>query len=378
MNKRIFLSPPHMGGNEQKYIQKAFDVNYIAPLGPNVDEFENQLVKHSSGGYCAALSSGTAAIHLALIQLGIVKGDEVICSSFTFSASANPILYQGATPVFVDSEKDTWNMDPVLLKAAIEDRVTKTGATPKAIILVHLYGMPAKLEEIINVANYFDIPVIEDAAEALGSSYKGKMLGSFGEFGVYSFNGNKIITTSGGGALISKNKKHIDRVKFLATQAREDAPHYEHKVVGYNYRMSNVLAGIGRGQLEVLENWVEKRRENNHWYKTILKNINGVELLNEPDENYKSNFWLTTITVNSEITGVSHSDIITKLQENDIESRPLWKPMHIQPVFKKYPCYINGTSESLFNKGLCLPSGSSLTEKDKQRIEKKLYSILAG
>lgn len=375
MNKRIFLSSPHMGGKEQKYIQDAFDINYIAPLGPNVDGFEKELIDYTNGGACAALSSGTAAIHLALVQLGVEPDDEVICSSFTFSASANPILYQGAIPVFVDSEQDTWNMDPELLRIAIKDRIKLKGKKPKAIILVHLYGMPARMDEILAVSDDFEIPIIEDAAEALGSTYKNQHLGTFGKFGVFSFNGNKIITTSGGGALISKENEAIERTRFLATQAREDAPHYEHAVVGYNYRMSNVLAGIGRGQLQVLDKWVELRRGHNKWYKHIFKDIKGARFLSEPDENYKSNFWLTTLTIDTVISGFKSSYLIEKLAQENIESRPLWKPMHLQPVFKGFPAYTNGTAEMLFQTGVCLPSGSSLTIEEKNRIEKVITEV---
>lgn len=365
---KIWLSSPHMGGNEQKYINSAFEKNWIAPLGENVDGFEQDLQNFLGVEHAAALSSGTAAIHLALIMLGVEANDEVICSSFTFSASTNPIVYQKAIPVFVDSEPETWNMDPELLEKAIKDRI-KNGKKPGAIIVVHLYGMPAKMDDILKIAKYYEIPVIEDAAEALGSKYNGKYCGSYGKLSVLSFNGNKIITTSGGGALISKNENYIKKARFLATQARDDAPHYQHSQIGYNYRMSNIIAGVGRGQMEVLEQRIEKRRYINQLYSEKLADINGLSFLTEPDEKYYSNFWLTTILIDPIISGgVTREDLRLALIEENIDSRPLWKPMHLQPVFENYPKYINGVSERLFEKGLCLPSGSNLTDDDLNRV----------
>ncbi len=375
MQNKIWLSSPHMSGHEQKYIQEAFEENWVAPLGPNVNGFENELAKYLNVSHVAALSSGTAALHLALILLNVKKDDEVLVSTFTFSASVNPIIYQNATPIFVDSEKDTWNMDPNLLEIAIKDRIKK-GKKPKAIILVHLYGMPAKIDEIFNVADRYEIPVIEDAAEALGSKYKNNAVGTRGEFGIFSFNGNKIITTSGGGALVSNNKEYIDKSRFLATQARDNAPHYQHSEVGYNYRMSNILAGIGRGQLEVLNQRVESRRENYRYYKDLFKLYQEVTFLDETDSSFFSNYWLTTIKIAKEHTNrISVEKIRLALENKNIESRPLWKPMHLQPIFNKYPKYINGISEELFNTGLCLPSGSNLTVDDKNRISSVIKNL---
>ncbi|WP_372948104.1 DegT/DnrJ/EryC1/StrS family aminotransferase [Mariniphaga sp.] len=368
MSKKIWLSSPHMGGTEQKYVQEAFDSNWIAPLGPNVNGFEKDLALYTGAKAASVLSSGTAAIHLALILLGIKPGDEVLVSSFTFSASVNPIVYLGATPVLIDSEPETWNMSPKLLEEAIKDRISK-GKMPKAIVPVHLYGMPAKIDEILEIANHYKIPMIEDAAEALGSTYKNKALGTFGLMGVLSFNGNKIITTSGGGALISDNEKLVELSRFLATQARDNAPHYEHSEIGYNYRMSNVVAGIGRGQMEVLNRRIEQRRENHRFYKEHLKDYPGITLLTEPGPDYFSNYWLTCIQVNSAMTkDLTREDIRRALEKENIESRPLWKPMHQQPVFKDCPYYGTGVSDKLFENGLCLPSGSSLTGEDKHRI----------
>ena len=362
-NKRIWLSSPHMSGKENQYIEDAFKNNWIAPLGPNVDEFEKSISKLTNVKYVAALSSGTAAIHLALIMLDVKSDDEVICPSFTFSASANPICYQNAIPVFIDSEKDTWNMCPELLEKTIKDRLSQ-GKKPKAIILVHLYGMPAKIEEIIKISQEYNIPIIEDAAEALGSMYKNKYLGTFGDIGIYSFNGNKIITTSGGGALVSNNEEYCKKAIFLSTQARDDAPHYQHSSIGYNYRLSNILAGIGRGQLQVLKDRVISRRKKFNYYKESINEINGLTFLLEPKD-YFSNRWLTCILTNS------YSDrekIRLNLEKENIESRPLWKPMHLQPIFRKYPNYLNGVCESLFEKGLCLPSGSNLSLDDQDKI----------
>ena len=367
MNIKIYLSLPHMSGDEQKYIKEAFDQNWIAPLGPNVDGFEKEIGQYLTVSNVVALSSGTSAIHLALIILNIKSGDEVLVSSFTFSATVNPIVYQGATPVLIDSEPDTWNMDPVLLEEAINDRIRKN-KKPKAMIIVDLYGMPANLDPLLSIASKYEIPVIEDAAEALGSKYKGKYCGTFGLMGILSFNGNKIITTSGGGALLSENDGFIELARKLATQARDHAPHYEHTMIGYNYRLSNVLAGIGRGQLEVLNERIAARRKNNELYRTFLADIPEISFLSEPDEKYFSNFWLTTIIVNGAGKDFNRESVRLKLNEDNIESRPLWKPMHMQPVFRQMPAYTNGVSEKLFENGLCLPSGSNLTVKDIERV----------
>jgi len=375
MNSKIWLSTPHMSGGEQKYINEAFETNWIAPLGPNVGNFEVELADYLNIGYCTALVSGTSAIHLALIILGVEQADEVICQSFTFSATANPIAYIKAKPIFVDSESETWNMDPDLLEAAVKDRISK-GKKPKAILFVHLYGMPAKINEILYVAAKYDIPVIEDAAEAMGSRYKDKFCGTFGIMGILSFNGNKIITTSGGGALVSDNQEFIKKAHFLSTQARDNAPHYQHSHIGYNYRMSNIVAGIGRGQLEVLNERIEQRRENNRFYRDLLKDYKGITFLTEPEDS-RSNYWLTTILVDPDLTnGLNREDIRLGLEKENIECRPLWKPMHIQPVFRDAPAYTNGFSEFAFEHGICLPSGSNLTFEEKQRISDSLLQIL--
>ena len=326
--------------------------------------------------HIVALSSGTAAIHLALVQLGVGPGDEVICQSFTFAASANPIKYLGATPVFIDSETDTWNMSPKYLREAIEDRIAKTGKKPKVIIPVHLYGMPAKMDEIIAIANEFDIPVLEDAAEALGSEYKGKRCGSFGEFACLSFNGNKMITTSGGGALVCSIEDEAKRTMFFATQARDDAPHYQHSEIGYNYRMSNICAGIGRGQMMVLDEHVARRRAIHDMYKKELSGITGISVFDNPSSDFNSNHWLTCIIVDPKVAGFSREDIRLKMETENIETRPLWKPMHTQPVFEGTPFYGDGTSEALFEKGLCLPSGSSLSDEDVGRVINVIKSLV--
>ncbi len=356
-----------MGGSEQKYVNEAFEGNWIAPLGPNVDGFEADLVSFTGARHAAALSSGTAAIHLALIMLNVQPGDEVICQSMTFAASANPIKYVGAVPIFVDSEEDTWNICPDLLRECIMDRLAK-GKKPKAIIPVHLYGMPSKMDAISAISQEFEIPIIEDAAEALGSHINGKNMGTFGDLGILSFNGNKIITTSGGGALISDSENYVREARFLATQARDKADHYEHTKIGYNYRMSNICAGIGRGQMEVLTNHVEKRRANFNYYKSELSGIDSIKFLDEPLGFY-TNRWLSTIyvepTLNREI---SKKNIYLDLLQDNIESRPLWKPMHMQPIFRDAPFYSNGVSELLFRNGLCLPSGSNLVDDDLKRI----------
>ncbi len=374
MSNKIWLSSPHMGGNEQKYINEAFEENWIAPLGPNVNGFEEDLEKFLNQDVkVAALSAGTAAIHLALIESGVKHGDEVICQSMTFSASANPIAYCGASPVFVDSEKDTWNMCPKALREAIEDRIQK-GKKPKAVIVVHLYGMPAKMDEITAIAKEFEIDLIEDAAEALGSTYKGQACGTFGRFGVLSFNGNKIITTSGGGALVSHTKEDKDQIVFLSTQARDNAPHYQHSHIGFNYRMSNIVAGIGRGQMEVLKDRVAARRAMHDFYLDIFKNIEGVTVFTEPDSDFYSNHWLSAIIVDPEITGKNREDLRLAFLEDNIESRPLWKPMHLQPVFESAPYYGGNISEKLFDNGLCLPSGSNLSDEDRERITKIIHT----
>jgi len=373
-NSKIWLSSPHMGGEELKYIHQAFDENIVAPLGPNVTGFEQDLENYlEQGSHVAALSAGTAALHLALILLDVKAGDEVICQSMTFSASANPIVYQGATPVFVDSEPTTWNMCPNALEDAIKDRISK-GRKPKAIVAVHLYGMPYKVDEIKAVAHKYEIPVVEDSAEALGSTYKGQKCGTFGDISILSFNGNKIITTSGGGALVSKNIKHKEKAIFLATQARDAAPHYQHSHIGYNYRLSNICAGIGRGQMQVLDNHVVLRRKVNAFYNEILDNVEGVEVLKEPNQDYFSNHWLTAIFIN-EKSRKSAEDLRIILEASNIESRPLWKPMHMQPIFSKAPYYGGKVSETLFNNGLCLPSGSNLNDGDLKRIKINLESF---
>jgi len=373
---KLWLSTPHMGGMEQQYVTEAFETNWISPVGPHIGAFEGELARYSKIGHCAALSSGTAAIHLALILLGVKRGDEVICSSFTFSGSCNPVVYVGATPVFVDSEETTWNMDPALLEEAIEDRIKKTGKDPKAIILVHLYGMPAQVEEIMAISRKYSIPVIEDAAEALGATYYGKHLGTFGDLGVYSFNGNKIITTSGGGALVSENEAWIQKAKFLATQARDPAPHYQHSEIGYNYRLSNVCAAIGRGQLLVLDERVRQRRANFDYYKKALGDVPGITFPEEPSYAF-ANRWLTTILVDPRATGgITHQMVSEHLVKQNIESRPLWKPMHLQPVFEDAPAYTSGVAELLFERGLCLPSSSSLTEGDLEEVVKGTLSVV--
>ena len=372
--KHIHLSLAHMSGKEEEFIHEAFLTNWVVPLGPNVDGFENDLAawlgkKSASPLHVVALSSGTAAIHLALVMLGVGPGDEVICQSFTFAASANPIVYQGATPVFVDSEPDTWNMDPELLRQAIDDRLRATGKLPKAIIPVHLYGTPARMDEINSVASAYGIPVVEDAAEALGSEYNGSYCGTFGTYGALSFNGNKMITTSGGGALICPDEESARRVKFYATQARENFPYYQHEQIGYNYRLSNISAGIGRGQMYVLDEHIARRRAIHALYVEKLKNTPGITVM-QPRSNVDlhPNYWLSTILVNPQEAGFTYQELSARLTAADIESRPLWKPMHLQPVFAKAPAYVNGVSEALFAQGLCLPSGPMVTDEDVDRI----------
>ncbi|PKP29002.1 MAG: pyridoxal phosphate-dependent aminotransferase [Bacteroidetes bacterium HGW-Bacteroidetes-18] len=370
MNNKIWLSSPHMSGKEMQYIQEAFKTNWVAPLGPNVNEFENTLQNYlGENNFVAALNSGTAAIHLGLILAGVTNGDEVLCQSFTFSASANPILYQGATPVFIDSEADTWNMNPVFLETAIRDRLKK-GKTPKAIIVVDSYGMPAKWDQIAAIAKKYSLFLIEDAASALGSNYKNQKCGTFGEIGIISFNGNKIITTSGGGALVAKTKELKDKAVFFATQSRDNSPHYQHSEIGYNYRMSNIVAGLGRGQMEVLDDHIVIRRAMHDFYMNYFKNIEGVTIFIEPNADYFSNHWLTTILVDPEQTGgKTREDLRLALDAANIESRPLWKPMHLQPIFANAPYYGGTVCESLFQNGLCLPSGSNLDDNDRNRIK---------
>ncbi len=376
MNKKIWLSLAHMSGVEQKFIQEAFDTNWVVPLGPNVNAFEKSLEDYlEENKKVVALISGTSAIHLALIQLGVGFGDEVICQSFTFVATANPIIYVNASPVFVDSEKETWNMSPDFLEIAIKDRISKTGKKPKAIIPVHLYGMPANMDAILKIANKYSIPVIEDAAEALGSKYKNKKCGTFGEFACLSFNGNKIITTSGGGALVCSTTEETIKTMFYATQARDDAPHYQHSEIGYNYRMSNICAGIGRGQMTVLDYHVARRREIHSKYSDKLSKLSGISLLENPSLDYQSNHWLTCVQIDSVKVGFTQEDLRLAMDKADIETRPLWKPMHLQPVFADSPFYGDGTSEALFEKGLCLPSSPVLSENDIDRVVNVIYSL---
>lgn len=373
MEKKIWLSLAKMSGNEQKYIQEAFDTNWVVPLGPNVNAFEEKLSAYLGGKkHIVALSAGTAALHLALVALDVKPGDEVICQSFTFAASANPIAYLCAKPIFVDSEKDSWNMSPEFLEIAIKDRIKETGKTPKAIIPVHLYGMPARMDQIMEIADKYGIPVVEDAAEALGSEYKGQRCGTFGHYGALSFNGNKIITTSGGGALVCPTKEAADRVKFFATQARDNAPHYEHTHIGYNYRMSNICAGIGRGQMIVIDEFVARRRAIHDMYKQGLADIAEISLFENPNDDFKSNHWLTCIL----LAKTDREKLRIVLGAANIETRPLWKPMHLQPVFADAPYYGDGCSENYFDLGLCLPSGASLTDEDIHRVIREIRSFV--
>ncbi|MFD0863116.1 DegT/DnrJ/EryC1/StrS family aminotransferase [Sungkyunkwania multivorans] len=376
---KIWLSSPHMGGEEQRFIKEAFDANWIAPLGPNVTGFEQDLERYLGNDvHVAALSSGTAALHLALILIGVKQGDEVICQSMTFSASANPIVYQGATPIFVDSEPDTWNMSPQFLEEAIKDRIKK-GKRPKAIIAVHLYGMPYKVNEIRAIADTYDIPIIEDSAEALGSSCNGQKCGTFGDYAILSFNGNKIITTSGGGALVTKTEEAKQKAIFLATQARDAAPHYQHSHIGYNYRLSNIAAGIGRGQMLVLDEHVALRRKMNAFYQEVFEDIDEVSVLTELDDASYSNHWLTAIVFGRVIARkVDREYLRLGLEKEHIESRPLWKPMHLQPVFSECPYYGEKVSETLFDQGLCLPSGSNTTKEQLERIKNALIGIISA
>ena len=377
MDQRIYLCLAHMSGKEQDFIKEAFDTNWVVPLGPNVNAFEEEL-KHFVGQNkeVVALSAGTAAIHLALIQLGVQAGDEVICQSFTFCASANPVNYQGATPVFVDSEEDTWNMSPTLLEEAVRDRITKTGKKPKAIIPVHLYGMPAKIDEICAIAARYDIPVLEDAAEALGSEFMGRKCGTFGQFGVLSFNGNKMITTSGGGALVVSNEEAKKKTMFYATQAREPFPYYQHEKIGYNYRMSNICAGIWRGQMTVLNEHIAHHRRIHELYKQAFADVDGIELKSNPDERFNANYWLSTILIDKNVTGFDYEELRIALDAKGIETRPLWKPMHLQPIFANNPRYVDGTAERLFNKGLCIPAGPCVTDEDVAYIVREIKKCM--
>lgn len=377
--EKIWLSSPHMGGNELMYIHEAFDTNWVAPLGANVNGLEKDLQDYiGQNSFVGALSSGTAAIHLGLILLGVKAGDEVICQSMTFSASANPILYLGATPVFVDSEIDTWNLCPIMLEKAIVARI-ENGLKPKAIIAVHLYGVPYKIDEIRIIADKYGIPILEDSAEAIGSCYKGDKCGTFGDIGVFSFNGNKIITTSGGGAIITKTKELKDKAVFFATQSRDDAPHYQHSEIGYNYRMSNICAGIGRGQMQILDKHIDLRRKMHAFYLNLFKDISGVSVYTVPNEDYFSNYWLSCILIEPKLTnGIDRELLRLALEEEGIESRPLWKPMHLQPIFEKYPYYGNNVAEDLFKKGLCLPSGSNLTDHDRERISNIILKLFSN
>ena len=375
-NSKIWLSSPHMGGSEQNYVQEAFDTNWVAPLGPNVNGLEKDLESYlGNEAHVGALSSGTAAIHLGLILLGVQAGDEVLCQSMTFSASANPILYLGATPVFIDSETETWNLCPLALEEAIVDRISK-GSKPKAIIAVHLYGVPYQIEAIKAISDKYGIPVLEDSAEALGSSYKGQKCGTFGDIGVLSFNGNKIITTSGGGAIVTQSKELKDRAVFFATQSRDDAPHYQHSEIGYNYRMSNICAGIGRGQMEVLDAHVALRRKMHEFYVDLFKDIEAVTVFTVPNTDYFANYWLSAILIEpNQDKGVDREALRLAFEAANIESRPLWKPMHLQPIFEHYPYYGSNVAETLFEKGLCLPSGSNLTDEERVRIKKVVFDF---
>lgn len=375
-NSKIWLSSPHMGGTEQKYIQEAFDANWVAPLGPNVNGLEQDLENYlGNQAHVGALSSGTAAIHLGLILLGVQAGDEVICQSMTFSASANPILYLGATPVFIDSETQTWNLCPIALEAAIIDRI-KMGKKPKAIIAVHLYGVPYHIEKVREIADKYTIQILEDSAEAFGSTYKGQKCGTFGDIGILSFNGNKIITTSGGGAIVTKTAALKDKAIFYATQSRDNAPHYQHSEIGYNYRMSNICAGIGRGQMEFLDEHVTLRRQMHDFYVNVFASIEGVDVFSTPNDDYYANYWLSAITIDENKTkGITRETLRLALEAENIESRPLWKPMHLQPIFEKYPYYGKKVAENLFETGLCLPSGSNLTIDDQERIAKVIKAV---
>ena len=375
--KRIYLCLAHMSGQEMKYIQEAFDTNWVVPLGPNVNAFEKDLEDFvGQDKHVVALSAGTAAIHLALVALGVEKGDEVICQSFTFAASANPVVYQGATPVFVDSEPSTWNMDPNLLEDAIKQSIARTGKKPKAIIPVYLYGMPARIDEIMEVAARYGIPVLEDAAEGFGSRYRGQVVGTFGHYGVMSFNGNKMITTSGGGALICPSDEAKRRIMYFATQAREPFPYYHHVAIGFNYRMSNICAGIGRGQMTVVDEHIAHHVHTKDYYQQALADVDGITVHVAPEDYMEPNYWLNTITIDPAKTGFDYEQLRQHLDAHNIESRPLWKPMHMQPIYKDAPAVVNGVSESLFKVGLCLPSGPMVTDEDLARIVATIKSLL--
>ncbi len=376
-NSKIWLSSPHMGGSEQKYVQEAFDTNWVAPLGPNVTGFEKDLESYlGNNAHVGALSSGTAALHLGLVLLGVQAGDVVLCQSMTFSASANPILYQGAIPVFIDSETATWNLCPVALEQAIVQEIAK-GKKPKAIIAVHLYGVPYQIEAIRAIADQYEIPILEDSAEALGSTYKGQKCGTFGDIAALSFNGNKIITTSGGGALVAQSEAIKERAVFFATQSRDAAPHYQHSEIGYNYRMSNICAGIGRGQMEVLDDHVAKRREMHDFYEELFQDQEGITVFSSPDSDYFANYWLSAIVIDpAKTNGLTSEQLRLALDAEQIESRPLWKPMHLQPLFEQYAYYGTTVSQDLFENGLCLPSGSNLTEDDKTRIKLAILKLI--
>lgn len=375
-SSKIYLSQSHISGNEQKYIQEIFNPDWINHRDDHLASFEKVLENYlENNAFVGVVNSGTAAIHLGLILLGVKTGDEVICQSMTFSASSNPIIYVGATPIFIDSEPETWNLCPKVLEKAIIDRIEK-GNKPKAIIAVHLYGVPYKVEEVHAIAAKYEIPILEDSAEALGSSYKGQKCGTFGEIGVLSFNGNKIITTTGGGAIITKTKEVKDKAIFFATQARDEAPYYQHSEIGYNYRMSAVCAGIGRGQMEVLNDRIQSRNDMHRFYVGLFKNIEAVTIFTAPNENYFSNYWLTTVLIEADYENAIHSEALRlAFEEDNIESRPLWKPMHLQPVFAHHPYYGGRVAETLFDQGLCLPSGSNLTDSDRQRIENVLIDF---
>ena len=374
-NNRILLCLAHMSGQEMKYIQEAFDTNWVVPLGPNVNGFEQDLEQLcGEGKYVVALSSGTAAIHLALVNLGVGRDDEVICQSMTFSASANPVVYQGGVPVFVDSEPDSWNIDPNLLEEAIKDRIAKTGRKPKAIIPVYLYGMPARIDDIMEIARRYEIPVVEDSAEAFGSRYRGQLCGTFGDFGIMSFNGNKMITTSGGGALICPDEATKKKTMFYATQSREPMPYYLHKEIGYNYRMSNICAGIGRGQMTVLDEHMAHHKHLCDRYVELFADVDGITVHTNPDKRCDANYWLNTILIDPAKTGTDYDTIRLHLDSCNIESRPLWKPMHTQPVFSGAPAYVNGVSEKLFTMGLCLPSGPWVSDEDVERVAREIIS----
>ena len=372
MESRIFLSFPHLGGTEMNWIEEAFKGSWVVPLGPNVDEFEKRLSRYLEAPDVVAVSAGTAAIHMAMVMLGVGPGDEVMCQSFTFAASANPVTYQGAKPVFVDSEPDTWNMDPAALEEAIIERHRATGRYPKAIVPVHLYGMPARMDEILEIASRYGIPVIEDAAEALGSEYKGKKCGTLGKYGALSFNGNKIITTSGGGAVICPDSEAAKRVLFYVTQARENRPYYYHEHIGFNYRMSNISAGIGCGQMDVLAEHVERRRAIHRLYSEAFKGSDRITVHENPTDDFNSNFWLTTVLIDD----ADPEQLRQAMNSRNIETRWLWRPMHMQPVYADAPYYGGNTAESLFSRGLCLPSGSNLTDSDIERVVTTLKSVL--